>query len=61
MRHGIVAFAFVLAAGLLLDGDLRAGNLEPPGPPSPTMMPISQVEPRYPISSLPVTIGASGS
>ena len=61
MRHGLVAFAFVLAAGLLLDGDLSAGSLEPPGPPAPTMMTISQVEPRYPISSLPITIGASGS
>ena len=60
MRHVVVACAFVLAAGLLLDGDLRAGNLEPPGPPGPTMKTIQQVEPRTPISSLPFTIAAPG-
>ncbi len=61
MKNGLVVFAFVLAAGLLLDGDLSAGSLEPPGAPAPTMKTISEVEPRFPISSLPVTIGASGS
>ena len=61
MRHGIVVCAFVLAAGLLLSGDLRAGNLEPPGPPAPTMKTLSQVEARTPISSLPFTIAAPGS
>ena len=60
MRHGLVVFAFVLAAGVLLGGDLDAGNLEPPGPPSPTMKTIYQVEPRTAISS-PVTIAAPGS
>jgi len=60
-RHGIVVFAFVLAAGLLLGGDLDAGSLEPPGPPAPTMKTIEQAEPRTPISSLPFTISSPGS
>ena len=61
MRHGIVVCAFVLAAGLLLNGDLSAGSLEPPGPPAPTMKTLSQVEARTPISSLPFTITVPGS
>ena len=61
MRHGIAAFAFVLISGLLLSGDLTAGNLEPPGPPAPTMKTIQEVESRTPISSLPATITAPGS
>lgn len=61
MKHGIVVCAFVLAAGLLLGGDLSAGSLEPPGPPAPTMKTLSQVEARTPISSLPITIAAPGS
>ena len=60
MRHGIVVCAFVLVSGLLLGGDLEAGSLEPPGPPAPTMKTIQQVEPRVPISSLPVVIAAPG-
>ncbi len=61
MRHGIVGFAFVLAAGLLLDGDLRAGSLEPPGPPAPTMKTLQQIESRVAITSLPITISTPGS
>ncbi len=61
MRHGIVICAFVLAAGLLLSGDLNAGNLEPPGPPAPTMKTIQQVEPRVAINTIPVVIAAPGS
>jgi hypothetical protein len=33
----------------------------PPGPPGPTMLTLSQVEPRTPISSAPITITQSGS
>ena len=62
MKHsGVVVCGFLLAGGLLLSGDLNAGSLEPPGPPAPTMKTIQQVEPRTPITSLPVTITAPGS
>ena len=37
------------------------GNLTPPGAPAPTMITLSQIEPRTPISSLPYTITNPGS
>ncbi|HEY1787112.1 MAG TPA: hypothetical protein VGJ73_03110 [Verrucomicrobiae bacterium] len=37
------------------------GTLTPPGPPGPTMLTLSQVAPRTPISSAPFTIYSSGS
>ncbi len=40
---------------------LAQGSLTPPGPPGATMLTLSQVEPRTPISSLPYTISALGS
>ena len=57
-RSGIVLVMLVLAfAGA------RAGDLEPPGAPAPTMKTLSEVEPRIPIhaSDLPLTITTPGS
>lgn len=40
---------------------LGQGSLTPPGAPGPTMITLSQVEPRTPISSVPYTIYPAGS
>jgi hypothetical protein len=37
------------------------GSLTPPGAPAPTMLTLSQIEPRTPISSVPYTISTPGS
>jgi hypothetical protein len=37
------------------------GSLTPPGAPAPTMKTLSQVEPRIPIASAPITLPAPGS
>jgi hypothetical protein len=37
------------------------GSLTPPGAPAPTMLTLSQVEPRTPISSVPYTVSTPGS
>jgi parallel beta-helix repeat protein len=52
---------FALGAGLYFG--IQAGELEPPGPPGPTMKPLSELEPRIPIyaEQLPLTITAPGS
>ncbi len=58
---------FLLALPLLstlnpqLSTCFAQGSLTPPGAPAPTMKTLSQIEPRTPISSLPVTITQSGS
>jgi len=63
----MTARTFFLGLGLLtispqLSTVLAQGNLSPPpGTPAPTMKTLGQIEPRTPISSLPVTLNSSGS
>lgn len=59
-RVAIVVAACVAAA---LATGAHAGEWEPPGPPEPTMKPLTELEPRHPIwpEMLPFTIEAPGS
>ncbi len=53
---------FVSASLLAAPGALVAGDLNPPpGPVAPSMKTLDEVEPRTPITSLPLTITQSGS
>ena len=59
-------FALLLILMVLFGGHaptLLAGDLEPPGPPEPTMKPLDEMEPRIPIlaEDLPLTITDPGS
>ncbi len=55
---------FLLASAAALLFAVRAfaqGSLTPPGAPAPTFRTLSQVEPRTPISSIPITLTNGGS
>lgn len=52
-----IFFAVLLSTHALI----AAGPLVPPGPPGPTMKSLDEVEPRRPISALPVTLSQPGS
>jgi hypothetical protein len=56
-----ILFAAVISAFFTLHSALGQGALTPPGPPGPTMLTLSQIEPRTPISSAPFTITQPGS
>lgn len=52
----------ILAACALIWPAIRSGEMEPPGPPGPTMKPLNEIEPRRPIYAemLPLTITEPG-
>ena len=60
-----IAWALVGVLGLLvvagLAGVIQGGPLDPPGTPAPTGKTLPEIEPRTPISSIPVTIFEPGS
>ncbi len=58
MKHLAAFVAVVFAVTSLIFGQ---GSLTPPGSPAPTMKTLEQVEPRTPITNLPVTISQPGS
>jgi parallel beta-helix repeat protein len=53
--------SLLLALNVQLSAAFAQGSLTPPGAPGPTMLTLSQIEPRTPISSAPYTISQSGS
>ena len=57
----LTTLAVILAMVVFLPSLISAGDLEPPGSPSPTMKTLGEVESRIPISSLPISITESGS
>src|SRR5262245_16864747 len=60
MNARIAAISTLLLLSLA-DVGLAQGPLVPPGPPGPTFKTLQQVEPRTPISSLPITLSQPGS
>ena len=62
-RHTLLV---ALLAVILISGASRAGSLEPPGPPAPTMKDLDDVEPRIAIRNdfvglIPIVISGPGS
>jgi hypothetical protein len=56
-----LALTLLCALNSQLSTVLAQGSLTPPGAPGPTMVTLSQIEPRTPITSAPYTISAPGS
>jgi hypothetical protein len=58
MRFGASKIATSLSVAALTAAWLvRAGNLEPPGPPAPTMVTLDDIEPRVAVSRLAGDVG----
>jgi hypothetical protein len=60
-RLGLAMILTFITSGLFLPDLTGAGNLEPPGPPAPTMRTLDQIDPRIPIANLPLDIKQPGS
>ena len=60
-KNNLAFTLFLLTPFLLVLSTSHAGDLEPSAPPGSTMKTLDEVEPRIPISSLPITISTSGS
>src|ERR1700722_17008335 len=61
-RHFVsLVTALLLSAFSFQFSAFSQGSLTPPGAPAPTMLTLSQIEPRTPISSLPFNITRPGS
>jgi hypothetical protein len=60
-RIALLMGACVFGAIFNVQSNFAQGSLTPPGAPAPTMVTLSQIEPRTPIASVPFTIGSAGS
>jgi parallel beta-helix repeat protein len=61
MEESIMRLSLILCLALTLVSLALSGDLDPPGTPNSTMLPLDQVEPREAITSLPHTIDEPGS
>jgi hypothetical protein len=61
MKKNAILSIIITSAFFILPSAFGQGSLIPPGPPGPTMLTLSQIEPRTPISSTPYAISQPGS
>ena len=61
MKTSLAAVAVFASSFIINNSAFGQGALTPSGPPGPTMLTLSQIEPRTPISSLPLNITQPGS
>jgi Right handed beta helix region len=61
MKANLTSLVFTIALLSASYSSHGQGALTPPGAPAPTMKALDQIEPRTPISSLPLVISTSGS
>jgi hypothetical protein len=61
MKIKLLVLLLIISSFFTLHSALGQGSLTPPGAPAPTMLTLSQVQPRIPITSVPFTITNSGS